>query len=74
MEENQKYSFRPTFLGVDAPFKLKLEDCEFKDPGLGTGLACMVEDSPYQKYLGENVGATAGVTFIKVKSGCYPDG
>ena len=39
------------FLGVDACFKLKLKDRKFHDPDLGTGLAYMVKDAPYQSIL-----------------------
>ena len=42
------------FLGVDACFKLKLKDCGFDDPKLGTGLAYMVNKDSYQVYLDAN--------------------
>lgn len=42
------------FLGIDACFKLKLKDRKLKDPDLSAGLAFMVNESSYQKYLNNN--------------------
>ncbi|KAJ7823928.1 hypothetical protein B0H13DRAFT_2375773 [Mycena leptocephala] len=41
------------FLAIDACFRMKrgLVSSELKDPGLGTGMAYMVEDGPYRDYL-----------------------
>ena len=39
------------FLGIDACFKLKLKDCGFNNPDLGTHLAYMVNDTEYINYI-----------------------
>lgn len=52
------------FLGIDACFKLKLKDRGFNDPDLGTGLAYMVKDRPYQKCLQENSYSTEPVSSL----------
>ena len=51
------------FVGVDACFKLKLKDRKFDDPDLGTGLAYMVEDAPYQEHLKHGSDLTETVRF-----------
>lgn len=50
------------FLGIDACFKLKLKDRGFDDPDLGTGLAYMVGEGPYQAYLDLNKAVTEEVS------------
>ncbi|KAJ7758846.1 hypothetical protein DFH07DRAFT_867964 [Mycena maculata] len=49
-DEWHLYTF---FLALDACFRLKrrLISSELKDPGLGVGLAYMVENEPYREYL-----------------------
>ena len=42
------------FLGIDACFKLKLKERGFDDPDLGTGLAYLVNNVPYEEHLKSN--------------------
>ncbi|KAJ7875563.1 hypothetical protein B0H14DRAFT_2280451, partial [Mycena olivaceomarginata] len=41
------------FLAINACFRLKrrLVSSDLKDPGLSTGLSCMMENVPYREYL-----------------------
>ena len=50
------------FLGIKTCFKLKLKDHGFDDPELGTGLAYMVNEGPYQAYLDANANSNEPVS------------
>ena len=51
------------FLGIDACFKLKLKERGFKDPDLGTGLAYMVNDVPYEEHLKSSTETSETVSY-----------
>ena len=56
---------------MDACFKLKLKDRKFNDPDLGTGLAYMVADSPYQEHLEHGKDLTETVCLQLLDSADY---